>query len=60
MSDIKQENNQPSKYLQLNDFELEVVCGGGGGANGEYDCTDNSSAKDFIPETAAFTKSEAA
>ena len=58
MSEIKQDRNRSSKYQELNDCELEVVCGGG--ANHEYDCTDNSSAKDFIPETEAFTKSEAA
>ena len=58
MSEIKQDNNQLSKYQELNDCELEVVCGGG--ANHEYDCSDNSSAKYFIPESVAFTKSEAA
>ncbi|MEA5514141.1 hypothetical protein [Nodularia sp. UHCC 0506] len=28
MSKTKTENNKPSKYQELNDFELEVVCGG--------------------------------
>ena len=28
MSKAKKENNQPSKYQELNDFELEIVCGG--------------------------------
>ncbi|MEA5514143.1 hypothetical protein [Nodularia sp. UHCC 0506] len=28
MSKIKKENNKPSKYQELNDLELEVVCGG--------------------------------
>ena len=28
MSKTKKENNQPSKYKELNDFELEIVCGG--------------------------------
>ena len=54
MSEIKQENNQPSKYQELNDLELEVVCGGM-----PIVCTDTD-ASDFIPESAAFTKSEAA
>ena len=31
MSKTKKENNRPSKYQELNDFELEVVCGGGCG-----------------------------
>ena len=52
MSEIKQENNQPSKYQELNDFELEIVCGG------INDCVGN--AKDFIPESVTFTKSEVA
>ena len=54
MSEIKQDNNQPSKYQELNDLELEVVCGGLWVV--EYD----TDASDFIPETVAFTKSEAA
>ena len=31
MSKTKKQNNQPSKskYQELNDFELEIVCGGG-------------------------------
>ena len=55
MSKIKQVNNQPSKYQELNDFELEVVCGG------TYHVVSsvNTNAKDFIPETVASTKSEA-
>ena len=57
MSEIKQNNNQSSKYQEIDDFELEIICGGG---YSQYDCDDNSSAKDFIPETVAFTKSEAA
>ena len=28
MSKTKQENNQPPKYQELNDFELEIICGG--------------------------------
>ena len=28
MSKAKKENNQPSKYQELNDSELEIVCGG--------------------------------
>lgn len=28
MSKTKKANNQPSKYQELNDFELEIVCGG--------------------------------
>ena len=28
MSKDKKENNQQSKYKELNDFELEIVCGG--------------------------------
>ena len=28
MSEIKRDNNQPSKYPELNDYELEIVCGG--------------------------------
>ena len=28
MSKNKKANNQPSKYQELNDFELEIVCGG--------------------------------
>ena len=54
MSEIKQENNQPSKYQELNDLELEVVCGGVAIA-----CYDTD-ASDFVPESEAFTKSEAA
>ena len=56
MSQIKQVNNQPSKYQELNDGELEVVCGG------TYHVVSsvNTNAKDFIPETIAFTKTEAA
>ena len=54
MSEIKQENNQPSKYQELNDLELEVVCGGVAVV-----CLDTD-ASDFVPETEAFTKSEAA
>ena len=54
MSEIKQENNQPSKYQELNDVELEVVCGGT--AIAVYD----TDASDFVPESVAFTKSEAA
>ncbi|MEA5514142.1 hypothetical protein [Nodularia sp. UHCC 0506] len=30
MSKTKTENNKPSKYQELNDLELEVVCGGSG------------------------------
>lgn len=58
MSEIKQENNQMFRYEELNDSELEIVCGGG--ANHEFDCTEATSAKDFVPETVAFTKTEAA
>ncbi|MBE9048232.1 hypothetical protein IQ255_28235 [Pleurocapsales cyanobacterium LEGE 10410] len=58
MSKTKKDNDRPSKYQELSDCELEVVCGGG--ANHEYDCSENSSAKYFIPETVAFTKTEAA
>ena len=54
MSEIKQENNQPSKYQELNDLELEVVCGG------VAVCCKDTDASDFIPESAAFTKTEAA
>ena len=54
MSEIKQENNQASKYQELDDLELEVVCGGGRFISYDTD------ASDFIPETVAFTKSEAA
>ena len=28
MSKTKKENNRPSKYKELNDSELEIVCGG--------------------------------
>ena len=28
MSKTRKENNQPSKYQELNDFELEIVCSG--------------------------------
>ena len=28
MLKTKKENNQPSKYQELNDSELEIVCGG--------------------------------
>ena len=54
MSEIKQENDQSSKYQELNDLELEVVCGGIRVA--VYD----TDASDFVPESVAFTKSEAA
>ena len=56
MSEIKQENNQSSKYQELDDFELEVICGGAINHCSER----NTNGKDFIPETVAFTKSEAA
>ena len=52
MSEIK----QASKYQELNDCELEVVCGGTAAVSASV----NTNAKDFIPETVAFTKSEAA
>ena len=55
MSEIKQENNQPSKYQELNDCELEIICGGGGRR-----ALCDTDAKDFVPETVAFTKTEAA
>ena len=55
MSEIKQDNNQPSKYQELNDCELEVVCGG----TAAVCASNNTNAKDFIPETVASTKSEA-
>ena len=54
MSEIKQDNNQPSKYQELNDCELEVVCGG------TAICVKDTDASDFVPESASFTKSEAA
>ena len=54
MSEIKQENNQLSKYQELNDLELEVVCGG----DPRTPDTGDISAKNFTPETVAFTKSE--
>ncbi|MBE9048233.1 hypothetical protein IQ255_28240 [Pleurocapsales cyanobacterium LEGE 10410] len=41
MSEIKQENNRPSKYQELNDYELEIVCGGACGTPfGPPDCED--------------------
>ena len=58
MSEIKQENNQISAYQELNDFELEIICGGE-----TANCNTSNilvHGKDFIPETEAFTKSEAA
>ena len=54
MSEIKQENDRASKYQELNDLELEVVCGG------TAICAKDTDASDFIPESAAFTKTEAA
>ena len=54
MSKTKKENDRPSKYTELNDSELEVVCGGASAVPTE------ANAKDFIPETIAFTKTEAA
>ena len=53
-SEIKQENNQPTEYRELNDSELEVVCGG------RRRMIIVGDAEDFIPETEAFIKSEAA
>lgn len=55
MSKTKKENNQPSKYQELNNFELEIICGG----STTTLCSDSGvNAKDFIPESASFTKSE--
>lgn len=56
MSKTKTENNKPSKYQELNDFELEVVCGGN--PLQDYDLV-NGSANDSTPETINI-KSEAA
>ena len=56
MSEIKQDNERASKYKELNDCELEIVCGGTGAVCSSV----NTNAKDFIPETVAFTKTEAA
>ena len=57
MSKTKKENNQPSKYQELNDFELEIICGG----NIATVCSSTeTNAKDFIPESASFIKTEGA
>ena len=57
MSKTKKENNQPSKYQELNDFELEIICGG----STTTVCSSTMvNAKDFIPESASFTKTEGA
>ena len=55
MSKTKKENNQPSKYQELNDFELEIICGGSIATV----CSDSeTNGKDFVEETPAFIKTE--
>ena len=54
MSKTKQENNQPSKYKELDNFELEIICGGSVTICSSSDLN----GKDFVEETPAFTKTE--
>ena len=55
MSKTKQENNQPSKYKELDNFELEVICGG---STATICSSSNLNGKNFVEETPAFTKTE--
>ena len=54
MSKTKKENNQPSKYQELNDFELEIICGGTTTVCSSSDVN----GKDFVEETPASIKTE--
>lgn len=55
MSKTKQENNQPSKYKELDNFELEIICGG---STVTMCSSSDLNGKDFVEETPAFTKTE--
>lgn len=55
MSKTKKENNRSSKYQELSNFELEIICGG---TTATICSSSDIDAKEFVPETPAFTKTE--